>query len=401
MLETEELRAQVLERDPGHPAADGAVARHAARAGRRPEASRTAMMHNRAGRKLRRTTSHRLAMFSNQLASLMTHERIQTTLSKAKELRPLAERLITAAKNDGVAARRKVAQWIPDRTTVKKVFEKIAPRFVDRPGGYTRILRLGARAGRQRRGRHPRVRGLPLRGQGQGAEEGIAFGSRPAGLRRTSRDRSQAEAGGAGGGRREGGGRSEEASEGGQAPARREEGRRSCPSRRPRRARAAPARPSAARRERRLATGFASGTGVSLPVAGLAGQQTRPRRPGGAALVWGSSSHADVLAERLRGCRSSRASRTSTSPSTSRSTRWRRSFSTGRVRWAGRPGFSFGARARDRRGAWRSGVAPTRCTRLDSRAVDGGRGRRGGRGGGGARGDRGLARVERTDVTAD
>jgi large subunit ribosomal protein L17 len=105
------------------------------------------MMHNRAGRKLRRTTSHRLAMFSNQLDSLMTHERIQTTLSKAKELRPLAERLITAAKNDGVAARRRVAQWIPDRTTVKKVFEKIAPRFVDRPGGYTRILRLGARRG--------------------------------------------------------------------------------------------------------------------------------------------------------------------------------------------------------------------------------------------------------------
>src|SRR5499433_148402 len=105
------------------------------------------MMHNRAGRKLRRTTSHRLAMFSNQLASLMTHERIQTTLTKAKELRPLAERLITAAKSDGVAARRRVAQWIPDRTTVRKVFEKIAPRFVDRPGGYTRILRLGARRG--------------------------------------------------------------------------------------------------------------------------------------------------------------------------------------------------------------------------------------------------------------
>jgi len=105
------------------------------------------MMHNRAGRKLRRTTAHRLAMFSNQLASLMTHERIQTTLSKAKELRPLAERLITTAKTDGLAARRRVAQWIPDRTTVKKVFEKIAPRFVDRPGGYTRILRLGARSG--------------------------------------------------------------------------------------------------------------------------------------------------------------------------------------------------------------------------------------------------------------
>lgn len=105
------------------------------------------MMHNRAGRKLRRTTSHRLAMFSNQLESLFTHERIQTTLTKAKELRPLAEKLITTAKNDGVAARRKVARWIPDRTTVKKVFEALAPRFVDRPGGYTRILHLGQRRG--------------------------------------------------------------------------------------------------------------------------------------------------------------------------------------------------------------------------------------------------------------
>jgi large subunit ribosomal protein L17 len=105
------------------------------------------MMHNRAGRKLRRTTPHRLAMFSNQLDSLFTHERIQTTLSKAKELRPLAEKLITTAKNDDVTARRKVARWVPDRTTVKKVFESIAPRFVDRPGGYTRILRLGQRRG--------------------------------------------------------------------------------------------------------------------------------------------------------------------------------------------------------------------------------------------------------------
>jgi large subunit ribosomal protein L17 len=105
------------------------------------------MMHNRAGRKLRRSTPHRLAMFSNQLQSLMTHERIQTTLTKAKELRPLAERLITIGKNDGIAARRKVARWIPDRTTVKKVFESLAPRFVDRPGGYTRILRLGSRQG--------------------------------------------------------------------------------------------------------------------------------------------------------------------------------------------------------------------------------------------------------------
>src|SRR6476619_5688511 len=105
------------------------------------------MQHNRAGRKLRRTTPHRLAMFSNQLDSLMNHERIQTTLSKAKELRPLAEKLITRAKKDDVAARRRVSRWIPDRTLVKRVFETIAPRFVDRPGGYTRILRLGARKG--------------------------------------------------------------------------------------------------------------------------------------------------------------------------------------------------------------------------------------------------------------
>jgi large subunit ribosomal protein L17 len=105
------------------------------------------MQHNRAGRKLRRTTAHRLAMFSNQLDSLMNHERIQTTLSKAKELRPLAERLITRAKRDDLAARRHVARWIPDRTTIKRVFETLAPRFVDRPGGYTRILRLGARRG--------------------------------------------------------------------------------------------------------------------------------------------------------------------------------------------------------------------------------------------------------------
>ena len=105
------------------------------------------MQHNRAGRKLRRTTAHRLAMFSNQLASLMTHERIQTTVAKAKELRPLAEKLITTAKNDDLAARRRVYRWIPDHETVQKVFERIAPRFVDRPGGYTRILKLGPRRG--------------------------------------------------------------------------------------------------------------------------------------------------------------------------------------------------------------------------------------------------------------
>ncbi len=106
------------------------------------------MMHNRAGRKLRRTTPHRLAMFSNQLQSLMTHERIQTTLTKAKELRPLAERLITIGKNDGMAARRQGGAMDPGPDDRQEgLRDDLRPRFVDRPGGYTRILRLGSRKG--------------------------------------------------------------------------------------------------------------------------------------------------------------------------------------------------------------------------------------------------------------
>ena len=105
------------------------------------------MQHNRAGRKLRRSTSHRLALFRNQLMSLVAAERIETTLMKAKELRPLIERVVTIGKNDSVAARRRVFRWVPDRGLVRKVFESLGPRFTDRPGGYTRILRLGRRRG--------------------------------------------------------------------------------------------------------------------------------------------------------------------------------------------------------------------------------------------------------------
>jgi large subunit ribosomal protein L17 len=105
------------------------------------------MQHNRFGRKLRRTTSHRIALFRNQLMSMVEHERIATTLEKAKELRPLVERVVTMGKNDSVPARRRVFRWVPDRTLVKKVFDKLGPRFTDRPGGYTRILRLGRRRG--------------------------------------------------------------------------------------------------------------------------------------------------------------------------------------------------------------------------------------------------------------
>jgi large subunit ribosomal protein L17 len=105
------------------------------------------VQHNRLGRKLRRTTSHRLALFRNQLQSLVEHERITTTVEKAKELRPLIERAVTMARDDSIHARRRVLRLVPDRSLVKKLFDTLGPRFVDRPGGYTRILRLGTRRG--------------------------------------------------------------------------------------------------------------------------------------------------------------------------------------------------------------------------------------------------------------
>ena len=105
------------------------------------------MQHNRAGRKLGRTTAHRKALFRNQLSSLITHERIQTTLPKAKDLRPLIEKMVTLGKRGGLHARRLVLKTIPEATTVKKLFEEIAPRFKERAGGYTRIMKLGRRPG--------------------------------------------------------------------------------------------------------------------------------------------------------------------------------------------------------------------------------------------------------------
>ena len=105
------------------------------------------MRHNRVHKKLGRTSSHRRAMFRNQLASLIEHERIRTTLVKAKTLRPIAEKLVTRGREDTVHARRLVARWIPDRSLVKKLFDDISPRFTDRPGGYLRIVKLGHRRG--------------------------------------------------------------------------------------------------------------------------------------------------------------------------------------------------------------------------------------------------------------
>jgi len=114
------------------------------------------MRHNVAHRKLGRVTEHRLALLRNQATALLRHERIETTMPKAKELRPFVERLITIAKR-GVAsgnaagkalhARRLVAQELVDKEVVSKLFETLAPRFAERPGGYTRILRVGYRRG--------------------------------------------------------------------------------------------------------------------------------------------------------------------------------------------------------------------------------------------------------------
>ena len=105
------------------------------------------MRHAVKGRKLGRTTSHRTAMFRNQLQSLMLSERIITTLPKAKELRPIAEKVITRGKHGTVHDRRWALQWLIKRELVKKVFDEIAPRFTERPGGYLRIIKLGPRQG--------------------------------------------------------------------------------------------------------------------------------------------------------------------------------------------------------------------------------------------------------------
>ena len=105
------------------------------------------MRHQKAGRKFSRTSSHRQAMFSNMAASLFKHELIRTTLPKAKELRRVAEPLITMAKTDGVANRRLAFSRLRDKQAVGKLFVEIGPRYTARPGGYLRILKCGYRAG--------------------------------------------------------------------------------------------------------------------------------------------------------------------------------------------------------------------------------------------------------------
>jgi len=105
------------------------------------------MRHRMANRKLGRTSAHRGAMFRNQVASMIQNERIVTTLIKAKELRPIVEKFVTLGKNDSVHNRRQAAQSISENTLVQKLFNTLSPRFAERPGGYTRIIKLGPRRG--------------------------------------------------------------------------------------------------------------------------------------------------------------------------------------------------------------------------------------------------------------
>jgi len=107
------------------------------------------MRHMKSGRKLNRNSSHRKAMFRNMASSLFEHEMIKTTVPKAKELRRVAEPLITLAKEDSVAHRRLAFDRLRNRAVVTKLFNELGPRYVDRPGGYLRILKCGYRAGDQ------------------------------------------------------------------------------------------------------------------------------------------------------------------------------------------------------------------------------------------------------------
>ncbi len=105
------------------------------------------MRHRQSGRQLNRNSSHRKAMFRNMASSLLRHEVIKTTLPKAKELRRVAEPLITMAKSDSVQSRRLAFSRLRDKEVVGKLFDEIGPRYQDRPGGYLRILKAGFRSG--------------------------------------------------------------------------------------------------------------------------------------------------------------------------------------------------------------------------------------------------------------
>lgn len=105
------------------------------------------MRHRVSGRRLSRPTGHRRALYRNQVTALLTHEKMVTTEAKAKEIRSLAERVITLGKDGSLASRRRALAFITDKKTVAKLFDEVAPRYADRSGGYTRLMKLGPRRG--------------------------------------------------------------------------------------------------------------------------------------------------------------------------------------------------------------------------------------------------------------
>ena len=105
------------------------------------------MRHLKAGRKLNRTSAHRKALFRNLVTSLIEHEQVRTTDAKAKELRRIADRMITLGKRGGLHARRQALSYIRSRSVVTKLFDEVAVRFKERPGGYTRVVKIGHRHG--------------------------------------------------------------------------------------------------------------------------------------------------------------------------------------------------------------------------------------------------------------
>ena len=105
------------------------------------------MRHRNQGRKLNITSSHRTAMFANMAAALIKHEQIKTTLPKAKDLRPVVEKLVTLSRRNDLHARRQALSTIRDEDQVRKLFDVLGPRYKSRPGGYTRVLKAGFRHG--------------------------------------------------------------------------------------------------------------------------------------------------------------------------------------------------------------------------------------------------------------
>jgi len=105
------------------------------------------MRHRKAGKKLSRTREHRRALFRNLVTELLEKERVETTIAKAKAIRPLAEKMITLGKRGDLHSRRQALGFIQKKSVVKKLFDEIAPRYQNRPGGYTRIIRTGPRRG--------------------------------------------------------------------------------------------------------------------------------------------------------------------------------------------------------------------------------------------------------------